>query len=40
VDPPKPYAHMDDDNSYSEGYNNFDTILPQNRQYGGDVIDD
>lgn len=40
VDPPKPYAHMDDDNSYSVGYNNFDTILPQNRAYGGDVIDD
>jgi hypothetical protein len=31
---------MDDNNSYSVGYNNFDTILPQNRQYGGDEIED
>ena len=40
VDPPKPYAHMDEENTYSPGYNKFDTILPQNRAYGGDVIDD
>ena len=40
VDPPVPYAHMDEENTYSPGYNKFDVILPQNRQYGGDVIDD
>lgn len=40
VDPPVPYVHMDDENTYSPGYNKFDVILPQNRSYGGDLIDD
>ena len=37
VEPPKPYAHLDEENTYSPGHNRFDVILPQNRQYGGDV---
>ena len=40
VVPPEPYAHMDEENTCSPGYNTFDEILPQNRQYGGDVIKD
>ena len=36
VVPPQPYAHIDEENTYSPGYNRFDVILPENRQYGGD----
>lgn len=38
VVPPVPYETLDENNTFSPGYNKFDVILPATRSYGGDVI--